>query len=396
MVFLVISFAPRSTVIQSGYSSPVSTASKELTIRLQFDDFTSMSSLAVFSISPLFTSAVVDRDIDVKYSGKAVTLDSNQVQTMTFNIDVTKSYFVKSEETNFATAFNFMAFPNVNFSSIIISIDVSSPYPVLSNCLVEVTSIGRALPILGVVWISLTTTAVGLILLLLIQKRVRPGANDQWMTIILIGGLIVVDGPWLLCQYYGLPDFSVVFDCMPQIFHAFFIYFTIIFFRERTSDVVQKFFKNTFIAVAVVALQIIVLVMQAWVTNGMPFATFAFYRNYSNAVFITLVVIFIIFHLAVIATFFVGFTHLRIERFLSLALVIFMFCVQEAVQIVTMLIRVFVGTDKIGYSLAADIFYILEANLFCFVMLYVNTPVSRSADSTHRLKYQAAEDPLET
>ena len=73
-------------------------------------------------------------------------------------------------------------------------------------------------------------------------------------------------------------------------------------------------------------------------------------------------------------------------------LVICMFCAQEAIQIVTFLIRILIDPHKIGYSLAADFFYILEANLFCFIMLYVNTPVSQSTDSTHRLRYRAAPD----
>ena len=50
---------------------------------------------------------------------------------------------------------------------------------------------------------------------------------------------------------------------------------------------------------------------------------------------------------------------------------IFICCVMEAIQIITFLIRVFCSSQNIGLAVAADLFYVIEANLATIVLLLV-------------------------
>ncbi|OHS95599.1 hypothetical protein TRFO_38284 [Tritrichomonas foetus] len=382
-IFLLVSFVPQSTVIKTGHSSstvsPVSTAY----IRIQFDGYDSLSSLALFRIAPKFVKASVDRNsVTIKVKGKVILLDHNQIQFEEYPVDTSYTYKIAKDFDEYMDAQTFMSFSSVKFSSIIFYLDVTTVNDIILDLTVTSTSLGQDLSLAGIIMISIVTIAVAVLLLTLISRRLPPAEKDQWFIIILSGIMFLVDGPWLLCQYYAIPSFSQLFDIMPQLFHAFFIMYVFVFFSSKSRETPKILFNNKIILLCLLAMSIIIIILEFAQTSFKPLAGFAYYKTLkSNAILIALATIFIAYHLAIVSSFIYGFIISKFERDSAMIIVIFLFFALEATQIITSLIRIFVNEKLIGTSLAADIFYILEANLVCFIMLYLDTPLSLSKDN---------------
>ncbi|KAH0785933.1 hypothetical protein GPJ56_010194 [Histomonas meleagridis] len=384
LLSIIVSFAPTPTIVKTGHSIPTATALNKLDIRLQFDGYTSMSSTAIFTFVPTFTQSSVDRNIELTLKGTATLLDYALAEITSIPIDEVFTFSVKSGVITGFTPEHFLTFSRINFNSITISAEATVSHSELQDIIVTSISIGQSLTITGIVFISIYTVIVSLLLVFIISKRVRPAHLDHWLVIILSGVLIVVDGPWLLCQHFGFSSFSRIFDMAPQIFHAFFVLYAFAFFSVRARNPAKKIYKNKVIYICVILFILILLILQFTVTSGNPLATFALYRKDHTAFVVVLVILFLLYHGSIIFGFVYGFIKLQFEKLLPMLIIAFTFCSLEATQIVAFFSRLFVGQEMVGVSMAADIFYILEANLVTFVLLYVDTPVSQAADGTNR------------
>lgn len=387
IIFLLASFIPKSTVIKTGSSSEIVSPASTSYIRIQFNDYNPLSSIALFRISPKFVPAVVDRKgITIKIKGAAILLDDQQNQITELAIEQSITYNIDKNFDGYMKYETFLPLDTINFNSIIFYLDISTVNNIILDVIVTSISINRILPIIGVSFISIVTIANGILLVFLISKRMPPIEKDQWCIIFLSGILFFVDGPWLLCQYYAVPTFSRIFDILPQLFHGFFIIYTFIFFSSRSRETPKKIFNNVTILVCLFLMNLVIIVLEFTETKMKPLIGFAYYKTLKmNAMFIILLLIFSIYHISIIGSFIYGFYISKFERKCSFFLTCFMFTILEITQISTFLIRIFINEKLIGTSLAADVFYINEANIFCLILLYLNTPLSLSDDNVKPL-----------
>lgn len=382
--FLFISFLPKSTIIKTGHSSqsvsPVSTSY----IRTQFDDFNYLSPIALFRIEPKFIPAVVDRnDVTMKIKGKIILLNDKLIQTSELSLDQSISYNIEKKFDGYMNSETFLPIDVINFSSMFLYLDVSTSNDIILDIAITSISTNNILSILGIVTISILAISNAILLITLIVKRVPPIEKDQWGILILSGILFLVDGPWLLSQFY------TIHDIMPQLFHGAFIVFAFIFLSVRSRETPKRIFNSKSILISLFLMNVVIIILELTETKLKPLIGFAYYKKLKiNAVFIILFLIFCVYHISIIFSFIYGFYISRFERKSSFFLTLFMFFILEITQITTFLIRLFVNEKFIGLSFAADIFYINEANLFCFVLLYLNTPLSLSDDNIKPLMDQ--------
>lgn len=388
--FLLFSYIPGSTIIHSGHSSdsisPVSTSY----VRLEFDDFDPLSSIILLRLCPKFTKAIVDRsDITLKLKGKIILLNSDKVELDQVLVEQSYTYNIPKDFDGYLDAETFSPFHTVNFSSLFIYLDVTTVNEIIEDIQITSISVNKSVSIIGIVTISLITISNGVLLFVLISRRLPPIEKDQWLIIILTGILVIVDGPWLLSQYYGSSQFSQIFDIMPQLFHGFFIVYTFVFFSSKTKEQPRLIFNNKIILACIFLLSVIIIILEFAETGLKPLNVFAYYKTLrSDGVFYVLLILFILYHFSLIGSFLYGFKLSRFERRYSFYLVILMFFIMEITQIITFFVRIFVNEIMIGTSLAADIFYINEANLICFILLYLDTPLHLSDENTQPLMDQ--------
>ena len=380
IVAVIISFSPKATNVETGHSIPTSTALKELNIRLQFSGYDSMCSTLFIGFIPSFAQSTHKRTITLRLKGDILLLDENMAKKDTKPIDSTYNYDVKAGIINDFDLQKIIQFSNIDFKYVLLSIDVITSHADLNDILVKAISIRKELTITGVVFISILTIMVSLLLILIISKRVRPKYLDHWLVIILAGVLLLVDGPWLLCQYYSIASFSQVFDMMPQIFHAFFVIYAFAFFSVRTIKAVKKIYKNKIIYCCIICFSIILLILQFTITKRKPLPTLAFYKKDNKSILAILIILFLLYHGGIIFGFIYGFIKLQFEKLIPILIIGVIFCSAEAIEIIEFLIRISVGYDHFGLSMAADILYILMANIITLVLLYVDTPVSQQSD----------------
>ena len=367
LAFLIASFAPEATVYEERIGAQPAGPVKSLTSRVQFDGLRPTNSIAAFSISVAFNQAVVDRKLDVSFTGRASSLDFSGSEITGYDISNIETFEVKPGETEFLLP-PFLASSRVNFASMSIALDAISSFQCLTGLKVIATTIGSDLVVTGVALISVAAVSVG-ILLLIVVPRNTPTRLDHWFIIFVAGALFFIDGPWLLLQFYALPLFSQVFDVMPHLFHVVFLWFVCALFRTRTTGLCQKLFMHWILYASIAIMQVIMIALQFWGTGGRSLAMYALYRNYKYGSFIALVVLFIIFHGGVITGMIFGFVNLRIQGLITLVMLLFMVCVGEAIPIITFLIRVFCSPKNIGLAVAADLFYVIEANLLAVFLL---------------------------
>lgn len=387
VIFCFISFIPPSTISNTQNMETVLSAMPSLAAHVRFDGFSSMSSLALFGMDVKIIPSVVYREIAINIVGTAITTNSHLADLYSLNISDSIVYKIPAGVNHLDTT-QILAFSSIDFSTIVISLEIKvmTGLPILLSGTIEAIYVGQSLTTAGVICIAIVTVLVAIMLVGLVSRRVRPAALDQWMAVILSGILFIVDGPWLLLQYYAVPAFAQVFDVMPQLFHAFFIIFTFAFFSVRTKGATKKFYKHWLIYFCIIIFCIVTLVLQFIVTDLRPIATFPIYRNDSKIMFAVYGVVELVYHLFIVVAFLYGFLKLKISKIWTLTLVIFMFCSLEAVQIAAVFIRCFISSSFLGASVAIDIFYIMEANLITFMILYVDTPVSRLSDASHEMK----------
>jgi len=374
LVFALSSYIPESTVYEERNSSPLSTYSNLVQIRQSYTGFSALSNFVSFFIDIDVANSSNPRNLSLNLIGTAILMTDSHEPLKSISINSTILYKVTPEMEEFH-AFDIT---HVDFSSISLFLDVVSASPELSGAIIVTASMNRNLSNISIFLTSFVSLFVTILLFFLISKRVRPSKIDQWASVVLCGFLFLVDGPWLLVHYFTHSNFCQVYDSMPQLFHSAFIVFALIFFSVRSEGTL--FFKSNFVYVSILLYSTILLFLQFAITGGKPLAMFPLLKE-NDMLYIVLLVMFIIYHMAIITMMIYGFFNLKIEKFWSFLIIVFMFLTLETIQVITFFIRVTVNPSNVGQSSSADLFYILEANLVSFFLVYLNTPIGQSSDS---------------
>ena len=380
-LFLIISgitlvaaliFVASATNVVVRYAPQMPAPVNKLSIKTKIEDLGPLNQYIIIETVPSLRS----QGVELIGHGLIQFLDENSFQIYNSSISFNHTFSQSSERyVIFEKSF-------VDFSSMYVTIDYEAPDNTISDMAIILTSLDHRISVASIISISVVTALVILMLIFVVSRRVRPSKLDHWMTIILAGTLVLIDGPWLVCSYYALPAFTQVFDAMSQIFHTFFIVYSSYFFGARSPPPVAKFFISPIIIFCLIFASAMLMTLEFINTDLMPLSTFAIIAQ-RGMLYNATIGLFATFHLIVIVYFIFGFLSINIERFWSLLLVVFMFTSLELIQVFTFIGRLFISPNSVGISAAIDVFYILMANVVTMFLLYVNTPVAKasSADS---------------
>jgi hypothetical protein len=117
---------------------------------------------------------------------------------------------------------------STGFTSIVLFLEVLATSEAgnegdLRGAEIAMATLAAEISLAAVILIAAASFVVSVFLVAVISRRVRPSALGQWFSLGLCGALVIVDGPWLLCQFFAFPIFSTVYDLMLEVFHILFI-----------------------------------------------------------------------------------------------------------------------------------------------------------------------------
>jgi hypothetical protein len=262
----------------------------------------------------------------------------------------------------------------VSFYSVTITATVQAVAPMISGFRIEVVSQHPVIAIVAFVMITISTAVLILVLLIPVSWRMRPTRLGQWGTLLLGLCAFLIDGPWLVLRYYTPRVCSQLFDLGPEIFHIVFIIHLTLFIAERTFGFANRLFGGSVLQITFAVSSLVVLVLEFVITQLMPLCTLSIYIGESSLKYPT-VVLSALIHIGVVLLLIVGVLSVQIEKLLVLIVAAFTFFVLEAIYIVRMYIRFFIPVQAVGVAFAADICYILMANIVTIFFLIVNLPI---------------------
>ena len=376
VLFAIIAFATPNTRVETVSKASDSTTSYSslISIRHEYNGISNFNNFMHFDLTPKFANPTNDRYAPLVINGGFYTL-SDDFQVIDFiNFSKVITYHVSKESEKI----KLFDINSTYFSSVVAFVDTMTSVNEIGSVTLDMTTMEAPLPISELVLSSFCCIFVIIMLLAVNIRRVRPSALDQWFTIVLIGCLFLIDGPWLVCQYFAIPGFSVVFDLMPQLFHAFFIIYVIVFFAIRTQNF-KSLFSNLWLSILTFIYALVLITMQFLLTSGRQLSMMSIIEK-NTGLYIAIIVLFFIYHIWVFGILALGFYDVQIDIKLSWILSIMLFGSLEIINLAVFLTRFFVISSNIGSSSAIDFFYILEANLVCFFLAYLNTPISMGGE----------------
>ena len=371
----IISFLIPNTKVQTSFIKPYSTQyAQQLDIREEYIDISNFNNFIHFDLIPNFANPKKERNIDLRISCGFYVISEDQQIISSPSLSKTISYAVSDPPQ----PIRLYDFNSTYFTHLVALVSVSTSLSDLANCTLQMTTLQDSVAVSSLTFSSICCIFVMLMLLFVNIRRVRPSAIDQWFTLILTACLLLINGPWQVCQYFAIPGFSVVYDLMPQVFHVLFLMFVFSFFQCRTKAY-KSFFSNIIIKIATFVFAIVIIALEFAMTSGRQLTIIPVIEK-SNKLFIALIIFFFLYHIWVIGTMILGFKDVQIDVFWSYLLAILLFFSLEIINVAVFLTRMFISQSKVGFSAAIDLFYILEANLVCFLLNYLNTPISMSGD----------------
>ncbi|EAY09659.1 hypothetical protein TVAG_060350 [Trichomonas vaginalis G3] len=265
-------------------------------------------------------------------------------------------------------------FHNINFTSCVAFIDVSTDYADLESVQLQMVSMNSNLLRTCLILIIMFCVLATIMLLFAISKRARPESADQLYSVVLMGFLFLIDGPWLVFCYYNIPIFSTIFDIMIQIFHIIFILYMFIFFNSKSRNVLFNIFSNKILYGFAIALELLLIILQFVSTDGVSLCVVPMMDKNIPLISST-VAIFVIYHVSILILMTYGFIKMQFECIWGLILLIIMFFTLEIINISVFFVRSFIDLKYAGLGCAFDIFYIIEANLVSMFLVFINTPI---------------------
>lgn len=275
----------------------------------------------------------------------------------------------------------------VSFSSVAVSIFAQSK--ITASYSLDFTSQLPIIAFISFVFISIITLVTSIVLFFVVPRRLKPSSPDHWATFYLGLFIFFVDGPWIILKYYTPSVASQIFDLAPEMFHIAFLVTITFLVSSRSIELSHAIFSSWIVRIVIISFQIILIVVQFVVTKLMPLCTFSVYIQKSSLK-IPIIAISIIFHMIILSLLLWGIFSLQIERVFVLVITAFSFIILELIYIARLYIRIWIPFNAIGASFAADVFYILMANIITIFFLVVNMPFQKTLENQNK----EIEDPI--
>lgn len=372
----VCSFVPRNTNYRISRTASEPVPKAEVTNRQKYQNFTPLNSFAILSVIPFVKEKVSKVTLNV--SGKARLHDSAMNVISERSISVVEEVKCQKSVCNeiIATSYNFAKFYAV---SLVATVSTTNGQELLRRAEFTCTSLNTPISYTFFILISGMTLVVILILAFVVPKRLYPTRSDHWSTIFLGLACLCIDGPWLVLKYYSAYWFSNIYDIMPELFHMYFIFFVMSFFFTQTHTWATRIFGSYLIHIAVSFGLLLIIILQSIEFDKMPLNTGSVFIQKSNLK-IPIYALTIVYHALILFIMILGIITVQIKEDAVLVLVGLTIILVEILDIIRAILRFNCPRNQLGFTFAADVFYILYANFFTAFYLYYNLPVAKSID----------------
>ncbi|OHT15520.1 hypothetical protein TRFO_02841 [Tritrichomonas foetus] len=371
---IIFSFAPPNTVTRTMQLKTTIYQSSYLTDPVRIQNLDSLSSFLIINLQPfIIIEKEGEYDFQINTTIHQQLLDgSTQYDGIKYQNYSTKCNSegcdpIRVYEANF-----------IEFNSITIAFSIKSDFPTFNPTFtLKYVTESSFIAITAFVVITIMTFLVALVLFFIVPRRLKPTRGDHWATFYLGLFIFLVDGPWLILKYYTPKVSSQIFDLAPEIFHiAFFLTMTF-FVSARTVELPHVIFSSWVVRFVISSLLFIIIVTQFVVTKLMPLCTLSVYIKESSLEY-PIYAVSAVTHLIILGLLIFGVLSLQIERVFVVVLSAFSFTILEVIYIARLCIRFWIPFQALGISFAADVFYILMANIITIFFLCVNLPFKKT------------------
>lgn len=369
----ILSFLPQNTNYTVKGARPKHYPSKTASNRAQFSA-EPLNSFNILSVIPSLSEPV--KELKVNITGIARLYDNQMRQVSSRDINISKVVSCQKFQCDEAIVetYNF-----VDYKSALVVVDVSADRPVLKRALITSTSLNAQISIIFFVLISAMTFVVVFVLVFIVPKRLYPTRPDHWSTLVLGLAALCIDGPWLILKYYSSKWFSNIYDIMPELFHIVFVLFVMSFFNSLTHGIINRVLGSWTLSLFIAAGLISVIVLESVATNYLPLNAGSIFLG-ESALQIPIVVLSVIMHLIIIGIIVLGIINVQIPDDATLVLTSLNIMLVEVLDVIRVGLRFWCPRKRIGFSFAADVFYILVANYVTAFFLTFNLPVALAID----------------
>jgi hypothetical protein len=174
---------------------------------------------------------------------------------------------------------------------------------------------------------------------------------------------------------YYVPKLSNGYDVMPELYHIVFIFFFMSFFNAETHGWANRIFGSWVIAIVIAVCLLVNIILENVITNAVPLNATSVFLDESVYKIPVLTLTFVI-HFIILALIIAGVCTIQIRNDATLILISMSILLVEVLDIVRVCLRFFAPLESLGYSFAADVFYIMVANYVTSFFLRNNLPVA--------------------
>lgn len=376
----ILSFSPKNTNYQVKKDISLAIPTSTVSNSAQFKHFSPLSSFAILSIRPTASKDV--ENYPFSFSGTARLYNSGLEQISSRNFNVSQKISCKQ---GVCDEFNVMTYNFVNFSSLSLSGEITSETKILRKVDFISTSLNSFISIIFFVLIAIMTVALVIVLLFIVPKRLYPSRPDHWGVLYLALAAIFIDGPWLVMKYYAVSWFSNIYDITPELFHIVFIMFIMALFNGLTNGWANRIFGSWIISGVIALGLIVVIILESIATSYTPLNTASLFLG-ESILRIPIYIVTFSMHLIVLAICITGIATIQIINDYTLILTGLASIYIEVLDILRVFLRFFCPREHVGFSFAADVFYILNANFITIFFLVNNLPVSLAINAGEDLQ----------
>lgn len=372
VVMSLICFVPPSTRHQTTRTQSFAITQSKVSNSGRFGGFDPLSSFAILSVKPYLSKAVQNYPVTV--TGVARLYDSNMQMVSDRNVSITKKITCKNPKN--CEPFAVMSYNFVDFQYCSLTADVvaNDSQKIFNKVEFSSTSLSNFISIIFFVFIAAFTVILSITLVCFVPRRLYPTRPDHWSTLSLAFAAFFLDGPWLIMKYY-VPKLSNGYDVMPELYHIVFIFFFMSFFNAQTHGWANRVFGSWVIAIVIAICLLVIIILENVVTDLVPLNATSVFLDESMCKFPVLLLTFVI-HAIIIAMIVAGICTVQIRNDATLILVSMSILLVEVLDIVRVCLRFFAPLEYLGFSFAADVYYILIANYVTSFFLRNNLPVA--------------------
>lgn len=384
IVFGLIAFLiPNTNYETEYYASIIDKYTNQIEIRKIYKGIDSLSGFIHIEIVPYFSNPSKVRNSRIVIDGRLFLMSENGNVIGERNISRSINYRVNKDYNRIIIT----EFDNIDFSACIAFFDIKTDLRDLMSVKLTMVGLNRSICLASLYCISAMAIIDGMILILIISKRYKPYSIDQWAAVILSGSLFLIDGPWIVLQYFSVPGFAVSFSVLIQIFKILFYVYIFIFFSVRTKNAIFDIFNNYILYLIYVAIALIIIVFEFVMTAGKSMVMIPVIDK-NTALFVVLVVLFIGYNLSIAGLIIYGISKTENVDIWAITYHSGLFIVFIFLNIATFLTKILVPMLQAGFSAASDLFFILEANMIVFSIVIMNTPYDKYENNPYSSRLQ--------